>query len=169
MASSKARRSFFVVLIVILVLGGGGFIAREIVKNSASLIQAYETSDPTASKKVYIALDNSVWKLEVVKKLIANFQGKANFKVENLNTLANLDIAAWDAVIVVAPYRMAALQSDASSFASTHRENPKLVMLITAGNSQVSLTGVDVIGAASDDTENVVAQTTAHLNKILGF
>lgn len=167
MAARKLSRSVLIVIIVFMALAVGGLVARLAVTAASNQIQAFEVTDPALTKKVYIAMDNSEWKMAMVKQLVENFKAQANFKVENLQTLANVDIANWDAVIVVAPYRMAALQADAERFAKSHRNNPKLIMLVTTGGGKFSMEGVEAITAASDSSQEALNQAAADLKPLL--
>ena len=162
-------RSLLVISLVLVVIGIGGFMFRNYIINSANFIEPFQSTSPTATKRVYIATDKSEWKLEVIHQVISTLQDRVNFRVENLTSLPLVKLDEWDAVLIVAPVYMATLQADAANFAKAAPDKSKLLLLGTAGKSEIKIDGVDSITAASTETAETVSKVSQKLQKILGF
>ena len=162
-------RSLLIIVAVLVVVGIGGFIFREYLVNSANFIEPFQTTSPTATKKVYIAMDKSEWKLTLVREVIHQLQDTVNFRVENLTTLPLIKLNEWDAVLIVAPLYMATLQADAATFAQSAPDKGKLLLLATAGKTEIKVEGVDSITSASTETAETAVKVTQKLQKILGL
>ena len=165
----RSRIALIVVAALLVVVAVGGGIARQQFLASSNPIEPFGSNSPTAVKKVYVAMDKSEWKLAAVHKLVDSLKDKVNFTVENLPTLAKLNSAEWDAIVIVAPVYAGALQSDAANFAAHSDAKSKILLLTTSGSVKIALDGVDVLAAASSDADDTITAVGEKLNKLLGL
>lgn len=168
MARSKLK-ILAIIFAAVAVLAIGGLIFHEYQINTSTAIAPFQVENPAATKKVYIAMDNSAWKLATVQAIIESLKDIASFKVDNLPTLAQLNEAEWDAILIVAPVYMSSLQNDAAKFSSKSATKQKIVLLSTSGKVEIKLEGIDTLTAASGDATDTIAQVSAKLKKILSF
>lgn len=165
MARKKSRYSLIAGIAVgVVALAGLAMVA---IANHADPIQPFASHGSPTGKRVFVALENSEWKLALAKELVEAFRAEADFTVDNLSALSALKPAEWDAVVVVASIKAGSLQGDARAFLRANPGQERIVAVATSGSGRSGLPGTDAIAAASDHTGPALEAVGRRLEKLL--
>jgi hypothetical protein len=118
--------------------------------HSMDKAESFEVNAPNLEPKVLIATQGSKFKNAVVAGVIEHLkQRPAYVKVIDVTQLAQVDAAAWTAVVILHTWQSWKPQADAKAFIERTGDRHKLIVLSTSGSGEARIDGVDAIATAS--------------------
>ncbi len=139
---------------------------------SGHLAEPRDTSSVEGGSRVLIAIRRSEFKAEVVSRLIAGYQHRANIKTIELDEIEDVQTADYDALIVMGA-RMGWLMFSGRELLFLRRlQRPeKLIMVMTAANSEWEWDrdDIDVITCASkrENVEPLYREVSERLDALI--
>ncbi len=101
----------------------------------ASNMAVSEYGSASNGKKVLIAGENTGYKQQLAAEVIrAVGTESCYFRVVGLNQLETMDAAPYQAIVLLAGYRMGRLDGRAAKYLQRDPENPKVILFVTGGN-----------------------------------
>ncbi|MDR2491729.1 MAG: hypothetical protein LBD20_10050, partial [Spirochaetaceae bacterium] len=117
-------------------------------------IKPYHVNTPEASARILIAAQGRSHKITTLDIISEYYTGKDVYiSVIDVAGLSEVDIAAWDYVVLFSAIRMYKLNPDVEAYLQRTADDTRVFLFNTSGGTQMGYGAVDVITSASTNPQ----------------